>query len=221
MRRPPETTVREVLSLHRATFGTMKCDLSYQDISGLDLRKSYLTTAKLEGANLSNCDLTGCEARYVDLAKANLTEANCQSVDLLHANLSSSNLSWTNFKNADLTNADLTGANLDGAVLDKALLKDTKFSDASQLAKADLCNIRNEFLFGLIGQDLDGVKGRIIDSSGSSFRELFTKYEEGEFSPPVHGVVDYWTASFSTEVGPIKLVCLSWVDIFVSKLKGI
>ena len=60
----------------------MRADLSYKNLSGLDLRN-----AKLYKANLNNADLSSADLRKADLREADLKEANLFGSDLKNTNI--------------------------------------------------------------------------------------------------------------------------------------
>ena len=71
----------------------MRGDLSYRDLTDVDLR----------GANLNHVDLS-----YVDLRGANLKHADLSYADLSYADLSYADLNDADLNDADLNDADLT-----------------------------------------------------------------------------------------------------------------
>ena len=79
-----------------------RADLSFQDLSGLQLPYALFRRVKLAGANLSDADFTG----------SNFTEA-----DLFAANLKGAILRQVNFQRADLRGAQFGAADLSQAIL--------------------------------------------------------------------------------------------------------
>lgn len=82
-----------------------KVDLSYTDLSGMDLHGSNLRNANLYGANLRYANLQNANLRHADLEGADLQSANLDDADLWNANLS----------DADLREVDLSGTRLNWA----------------------------------------------------------------------------------------------------------
>ena len=81
---------------------SMRADLSYKNLSGLDLKNANLYRADLKNANLREVDLRNADLRYAnlrhaDLSNADLSEANIDGADLRYANLYGANL-----KNTDI-----------------------------------------------------------------------------------------------------------------------
>ena len=118
---------------------SMRADLSYKNLSGLDLRN-----AKLYKANLNNADLSSADLRKADLCEADLSEADLRNVNLYGANLNKADLSSADLNNADIREADLREANLNNAELIKANLIKADLNKAdlidADLSKADLNN---------------------------------------------------------------------------------
>ena len=139
---------------------SMRADLSYKNLSGLDLRN-----AKLYKANLNNADLSSADLRKADLCEADLSEADLRNVNLYGANLNKADLSSADLNNADIREADLREANLNNAELIKANLIKADLNKAdlidADLSKANLyrANLRNADLreANLSNADLSGA----------------------------------------------------------------
>lgn len=99
-----------------------KVDLSYTNLSGMDLHGSNLRNANLYGANLRYANLQNANLRHADLEGADLQNANLQDADLYGADLSGTDLSGDDLSGANLWRADLHGADLSGANLWRANL---------------------------------------------------------------------------------------------------
>ena len=67
-------------------------NLSYVDLSKMDVRRVTLTNSYLEGANLSNVDLSGKDLTGVTLSGSNLSGANLSGANLTHVDFTGSNL---------------------------------------------------------------------------------------------------------------------------------
>ncbi len=141
-------------------------DLSFQDLTGLNLPKIDLSGAKLSGvslsgaklmgANLSQCDLFGADLEGANLAGANLAGADLRGVNLHKAVLTDCSLSGADLRSDTLLlsaadsgegmrrslpiGGDFTGCDLSGA----------DFNDAD-LSGADLAGAM------LVGTDLSGA----------------------------------------------------------------
>lgn len=103
------------LAFLNARMGGVRANLSFCDLSGVNL------TAH----NLSDADLTGASLRGAILDNTNLTRAVLFGADLRRAKLRSADLSHADLRGAVVRGADLTNANLfhadlrDGAIADK------------------------------------------------------------------------------------------------------
>ena len=148
-------SLKEVLELHKKWLENEesgdRADLSYEDLSDVDLSNLNLRYVILEGVNLSNAELSHVNLKGADLkganligtylTGANLSYANLIGADLIctyltGANLKYTNLSCANLECADLTDANLTwdnlkGANLRGADLTNANLVDANLVDTN------------------------------------------------------------------------------------------
>ncbi len=107
-------------------------DLSYVDITGVNLNNANLQGANLYqtnlfGANLVNANLQQTILCAANLSGANLNRANLSGAILSAANLSTANLTQANLSKANLFLANLCGANLNDANLCGANLRDTNF----------------------------------------------------------------------------------------------
>ena len=128
---------------------SMRADLSYKNLSGLDLRNANLYRVNLSNANLRSADLRKANLRKADLRKAALRNANLRNADLREADLIDANLSNTDLREANLSNADLRNANLNNADLGNADLSEANLYRAN-LRNADLreANLSNADLSG-------------------------------------------------------------------------
>ncbi len=95
-------------------------DLSYTNMTGVNLCE-----ASLEKTNLYQANLSGAYLRGANLSGAILSAANLSSANLSGANLEKAILSAANLQAADLSGANLHQANLYLAKLDRAVLNDT------------------------------------------------------------------------------------------------
>ena len=102
---------------------SMRADLSYKNLSGLDLknanlyranlRDANLRNANLSCANLSNADLSNANLRGADLRNADLMGADLRGADLSGSDLSGVDLSYANLYRTDLWHAELLGTKID------------------------------------------------------------------------------------------------------------
>ena len=151
-----------------------RADLSFRNVSGLDLSKQILTNiilrgANLAGTNLSQCDLSGADFFGADLEGADMHDATLTGADFRGANLSRTILSGSRLQGADFSaggatgteNARLTEAKLDHALLCQANMNGCDMSGA-ELIDADLsgADLSRAVMVGaeLSGATLDGVK---------------------------------------------------------------
>ena len=149
-------------------------DLSFKNLSGLDLSKQILTNivfkgSCLSGSRLSECDLTGADFFGADLEGADLHGSTLTGADFRGANLSRAILSHCQLHGSDFSasgasggdNAKLTDAKLDHAMLCQANLNGCDMSGA-ELIDADLsgADLSKASLIGaeLSGATLDNVK---------------------------------------------------------------
>ena len=103
----------------------MRADLSYKNLSGLDLRNAKLYKANLNNADLSSADLRKADLREADLRDADLNNADLRDADLNNACLRYANLRKTALRNVDLSETDMYEADLKEANLFGSDLKNT------------------------------------------------------------------------------------------------
>ncbi len=149
-------------------------DLSFRNLSALDLSKQVLTNiifkgSCLAGANLSESDLTGADFFGADMEGADLHSSILTGVDFRGANLNRAILSNCQLQGSDFSSGDaggrentkLTDAKLDHAMLCQANLNGCDMSGA-ELVDADLsgADLSKAVLVGaeLSGATLDNVK---------------------------------------------------------------
>ncbi len=150
-------------------------DLSFRNLSNLDLSKQSLVNvifrgSNLGGANLSECDLSGADFFGADLEGADLHGAILVGADFRGANLSRAILSYCQLQGSDFSarggdsgkeSARLTEVKLDHALLCQANLNGCDMSGA-ELVDADLsgADLSKAVLIGaeLSGATLDNVK---------------------------------------------------------------
>ena len=125
---------------------SMRADLSYKNLSGLDLRNANLYRVNLSNANLYSADLRKANLRKADIRNANLINADLAYADLREADLRNANLyrafccyanmygafcCYANLNGVDLRNADLREANLFRANLKDANLFGVNLKNAN------------------------------------------------------------------------------------------
>jgi hypothetical protein len=90
-------------------------DLSYADLSKVNLREANLFLANLSGTNLDLATLTGANLFEADRNGANLVEAFLNGADLSFADHCGANLRGTIFKGTNLQGTKVTSKQLDEA----------------------------------------------------------------------------------------------------------
>lgn len=121
-------------------------NISYIDLSKVDLRGTDLSEISLNGIKFDEADLREVNFRKSDLTGASFKDANLSLANLSSANLSSSNFSGANLNSADLRNVNLSNANfsetdLEEANLNKSQFENTKFVKAN-LKGASIIGVR-------------------------------------------------------------------------------
>ena len=128
LRRLTQKSLDEIIRRHEMWLDSdgeagEQADLSYTDLSGLNL-----VNANLRGANMESVDLV-----FANLKGANLLDANLLGAKLMVANLKGANLLDANLLVAKLTGAKLIGANLEHANLRSAKLVGARLEGANLL----------------------------------------------------------------------------------------
>ena len=187
---------------------SMRADLSYKNLSGLDLRNANLYRVNLSNANLYSADLRKANLRKADLREANLSNAdlrnaNLRDADLREANLNNAGLIKANLIKADLNKADLRDADLIDANLSNTDLKEANLSNAD-ISKADLNNAdlgnadlseANLYRANLRNADLSEANLSNADLSGAYISED-TKIDYPIACPETGSFIGYKKASY-------------------------
>ena len=182
---------------------TMKADLSYRNLSGLDLRNVNLYRVNLRNANLRSADLRKANLRNANLRNAALRNANLRNADFRKANLINADLRKAALRNADLAYADLREADLIDANLSNTDLREANLSNAD-LSKADLNNAdlgnadlseANLYRANLRNADLREANLSNADLSGAYISED-TKIDYPIACPETGSFIGYKKASY-------------------------
>lgn len=94
-----------------------RADLSYKNLTGLDLSEVNLSYSKMTGVNLTQAKLIKANLRFADLSLSNLYKANLRNTDLQHTNLCFADLSFADLTDIKLDNSNLEGCNIDFSCL--------------------------------------------------------------------------------------------------------
>lgn len=122
----------------------MRANLSYKNLSCLDLKNANLREADLYRAFCYYTNLCGVDLRNADLREANMFGANLSDATLIEANLSRANLRNADLRNANMYRAFCCDTDLNGVDLRSADLSDADISIAD-LRDANLLgtNLKN------------------------------------------------------------------------------
>jgi len=141
----------------------LKADLSYSNLSGIDLcgknlsyaelgninlsdsrlRTANLSFTILANANLSHSDLTASKMQYANLFSADLSSTTLVNTNISNAYLFKANLCRASIVDANLSSANLMYSNLSGTFLSKVDLKDVLFEPASLPTVSNMVSMRN------------------------------------------------------------------------------
>ncbi len=141
-------------------------DLSYANMSGLNLTGIKLGAANLNYTNLQGADLRYADLRYTWLTGSDLTGANLRQAGLYVAWLNGANLTDSNLNGAYLPGANLHDANLSGADMMYAYLRYATLHDAN-LHSANLYSANLTYAT-LTGADLSDAVLNNADLSGAN-----------------------------------------------------
>ena len=137
------------------------CNLDGANLSGVNLRGSYLYRLSLRGADLRYAQLQAAILVEVDLTGAHLEHADLRELYAPSVRLADTNLYMARIERSRLHNADLTGANLRRVKARKASLRGATLTGAdlrlAQLGSNDWSSA------DLRGTDFAGIKfGRAV-----------------------------------------------------------
>ena len=110
------------------------CNLSNQDLQGLDLSGVNLQGANLSNANLTGSDLSQAQLTDVNLYLADLKDSNLSQASLNDVNLQSANLAGATFEQASFNQVSATYANFSRVNFAGASIENSNFSDANLTA---------------------------------------------------------------------------------------
>lgn len=137
-----QADIEKLIALKKAQ--TIHLDLSHADLRDypfapgkIDLQQADISYSNLSGVNLSKMNLGGANLSHTDLSNAKLTEVNLADANLEHANLSGANLVQSDLSRANLNFAQLISANLERSILAKANLSCANFN-AANLSSANV-----------------------------------------------------------------------------------
>jgi hypothetical protein len=134
-------------------------DLSYADLSDLDLNNANFNRTDLSGADLSGSDLCGIDFKFTEFDGADfrgsylcdaiffgfdLSHIDFEGVDLSGADLKETDLSGTNFTDANLSNADLRGSILERTYFINTNIEGAKIS-GSYVYSSSVWDLKGEF----------------------------------------------------------------------------
>jgi uncharacterized protein YjbI with pentapeptide repeats len=109
-------------------------DLSFLDLTGVLLARSYLTGCtlpqKMAGTDLTDSVLTRVNAKSVDFSDAYLADADFSDSSLERSSFDSAVLHEACFRRSDLQGANLAGADLTGADFSESNLENAKLTNA-------------------------------------------------------------------------------------------
>jgi uncharacterized protein YjbI with pentapeptide repeats len=122
---------RQIINKKANLNSLLEADLSYMNLSGIDIRGAKMCASNLKKTVFKNTVLQG---------------AVINSTNLSGANLSGANLSFVNFSGSDLRGANLKGANLykvnfTGANLSYANFTDAKIDNTTNFTNAIMINV--------------------------------------------------------------------------------
>lgn len=121
MKKITQEKLKEILEKHKKWLlgedGGERADLSYMDLSCMNLKNENLECANLEGAVLQGANLEGAVLQAANLEGAVLQAACFRDANLEDARLPDADLRGAKLRYADLRNADLQGADLNTADL--------------------------------------------------------------------------------------------------------
>lgn len=102
------------LTQHRleALVKNKEVNLSYHDLTGLNLKGYNLKGANLAGSNLTVTNLDDSNLEDADLSYSILCKSSLKNAILKNADMMGADLRLADFENADLTGAELNSANL-------------------------------------------------------------------------------------------------------------
>ena len=145
---------------------SMRADLSYKNLSGLNLRNANLHEAKLSSANLRDADFREANLSNADLRNADLRKADFRNANLINADLAYADLREADLRNANLYRAFCCYANMYGAFCCYANLNGVDLRNAD-LREANLfrANLKDANLFGVNLKNANIINAEISENT--------------------------------------------------------
>jgi uncharacterized protein YjbI with pentapeptide repeats len=139
------------------------------NLSGANLRRCYLFSAKFENCNLDECDFSGANLQAATIKDSSLRNTNFTSCNLVVAKLNSLDLRQANLRAAKLDRAKLQKSNLEASSLREVSFVGANLTDAC-LSRANLrkCDLRKS---DLSRSDLSGADLTEATLSNASLKE--------------------------------------------------
>lgn len=120
-----------------------KADLSYCDLSGMDLRGISFSSADLSFSDLSETLLHNCNFFNADLSFSDLSRSNCEKSFFIGTDLSEVDFSSATLLNCRFDFANLFGTNFNKALLEKLNFRGVKNLEAATISHEQLKLINN------------------------------------------------------------------------------
>ncbi|WP_373537757.1 pentapeptide repeat-containing protein [Microcoleus sp.] len=122
-----------------------RVDLCNANLSGINLRNSYIEEIGLIHINLSGANLEGIDLRDIVLENANLSAVNMIEANLSEVNLMCANITDAIFNGACLSNVRLLYANLSRSIFRNTNMNEVDF-DGANLVDADFRDAKDAYL---------------------------------------------------------------------------
>ena len=120
-----------------ATNYSTVADLSFADLSKVNLPLTDFQEVDLRGANLEGADLSFSKFIWTDLSGANLCRADLRSASFGEANLKNADLRYADLSFTVFNDADLRQANLEGAICQQTYFTGIDLSTTRGLDSCD------------------------------------------------------------------------------------
>lgn len=162
---------------NRDAFGLHTADISGLDLSGLTMTNGNISYALAVGTDFSDTNLSG-----TDLRSTWLTDANLAGGDVRDANFSNAVLTGANLSDTAMARADFTGATVQrvlgqlrasNATFDNAIMSGNHFFAKSNFSRASLMNADMSYSWFMLGKfvnaELNGANMTGAKMVGANF----------------------------------------------------
>uniref|UniRef100_A0A2A4YVA7 Pentapeptide repeat-containing protein n=1 Tax=OCS116 cluster bacterium TaxID=2030921 RepID=A0A2A4YVA7_9PROT len=132
-------------------------DLSFADLSGINLDGAILNYANFEGSNLSESSFKGAKLHYSNMVGVDFSNSNLEAAQLFATDMSGAVLSGVNFQGADLRNINTQSVTFHQT----SVLSQNKGKRINSVDLSSVRNLTQDNLNNMLGDSLTGIPSEL------------------------------------------------------------